>query len=759
MKRAAAYTPLNAGVWSPLLYGRADLARYASAALDSVNVIPLVLGGVTRRPGTLDMAGTQDNAAAQLGRFVFNEDQAYILEWTPGWLRFVERGAFISVAGVPYKIASPYQADHLSAIRAAQSADVVYLACRGLRPHKLSRYGRSNWTLSPIVFRDGPYRDPWPTMPSATLSGSTLSFSAGVANADWVGQCIRLRIDGIWYWVRVTAYTSPTAVTVATEAGADTPPIAGPGGDTVVDSVHTDGTNGTSLTLPVSWAPLPGPSSVSVHADTQHLTGGVHYTLDADNITLLFDPPLPTGTAISVVNLSLATRPPALATGLIAEWRAPAWGGDRGWPEVVALFEQRTWWAGSPAEPLSIWASVIGDYETFSPTEPDAKVLDDNGLYLIAADQEVAQIRWLMPGQVLAMGTAGGEYAVRASDLGEALTAANANIRPETSEGSAPVEPLRIDDGVAFVARGGRGLHLLSYDADAEGMAAPDLAQLADHLVRAGVVQLAWCRRPWRLIWCLLADGNLASLTHAPRDQVTAWARHRITDAKVLSIASVPEPGGDALYLVTERTPPGGGASVRRVERMADRWEPEADELDATRAQYLDGARTLVTVDAVTAVGGLDHLNGRVVAILADGATQPARMVVGGVLTLDSPARTIHVGLRVRWIHETLDIDQGGPIGTGQARIKSITGLSVRVHATVAADIRVIVDDVPSRPTPMPLRQAENPMDSAPRLISRWVNIDLPSSLGRSLRVRMEGETPLPATMLALAMQVQTNEG
>lgn len=757
MKRAVAYANLNGGIWSAELRGRTDLARYPSAATDSLNCFALTLGPVTRRPGMHDIAATEGNAAAMLGRFVFNDDQAYILEWTPGWLRLIQRGAVLQSSGTPYRVASPYQASHLSAIRSAQSADIVYLACRDVRPHKLSRYGQTNWTLEPIVFRDGPYRDPWPGMPAVTLAGNTMTFGAAAANADWVGQCIRFQIDGSWYWRRITAVASPTSITAVVEPGADVPGLAGELLASFSIVVDAEGSNGEVIPIPAPWQPVMSADNLRITVNTLTLTPTLHYTVVGGTEIHLTQPALPHVT-VTVVNEALAGEAPEVVTGMISNWRAPAWGGQRGWPSCVALFEQRTWWAGTEAEPLSIWASVTGDYETFSPTETDAKVLDDNGLYLIAADQEVSQIQWMMPGDNIWFGTAGGEYICRSSELSEALTAANANIRPQTTEGSAPVEPIRIDSSVVFVSRGRKGVHTLTFDPDADGMITPDLAQLAQDVTDAGVVQLAWCRLPNRLLWCLLADGTLASLTHAPRDQVNAWHRHAVQDGKVLSIASVPEEAGDVLYLVTERTGP-DGVTRRRIERMADRWKPLRGETDARRAMFLDAARSRVGTNAVTSLTGLDHLNGRIVHVMADGAAIPPRMVVDGAITLDKPASIIHAGLPVAYFHVTSDIDTGGPIGTGQARNKALAGLEVLVYATVGASIQVIVDGKPSgRSTPVPMRQAQDPMDTAPQLVSDWVPVDIANAVGKSLRLRIEGQDALPATILCLAIQTNVNE-
>ena len=73
----------NAGEWSQLLEGRLDLAKYDNAMIDCQNVIPLVQGGVIRRPGwqyTVDAKVNSNNI--RLIPFVFSQtpSQSYLLE-------------------------------------------------------------------------------------------------------------------------------------------------------------------------------------------------------------------------------------------------------------------------------------------------------------------------------------------------------------------------------------------------------------------------------------------------------------------------------------------------------------------------------------------------------------------------------------------------------------------------------------------------------------------------------------------------------
>jgi hypothetical protein len=82
----------------------------------------------------------------------------------------------------------------------------------------------------------------------------------------------------------------------------------------------------------------------------------------------------------------------------------------------------------------------------------------------------------------------------------------------------------------------------------------------------------------------------------------------------------------------------------------------------------------------VSTVSGLDHLEGKEVAILADGNVLPRQTVVSGAISLDTPASVVVVGLPYRCILGTLRPDLGD--GSIQGKRKRIPAVTVRVKAT-----------------------------------------------------------------------------
>jgi hypothetical protein len=114
----------------------------------------------------------------------------------------------------------------LADVRVTQSADTLYITHPDFPPQQLVRTSATSWTLSDIVFTDGPYDSlnttaTTLTPSAATGSGVTLTASAvtginddtGFQTTD-VGRLIRIKEGSAWGYVEITGWTSTTVVTV-----------------------------------------------------------------------------------------------------------------------------------------------------------------------------------------------------------------------------------------------------------------------------------------------------------------------------------------------------------------------------------------------------------------------------------------------------------------------------------------------------------------------------------------------------------------
>lgn len=88
-----------AGEISPFLFGRSDVNSYKDALQQCVNYIPMVYGGLTKRPGFKYIAALADmTATARLQKFIFSSNQSYQLEFSNLKLRFYKDQGLIAQA-------------------------------------------------------------------------------------------------------------------------------------------------------------------------------------------------------------------------------------------------------------------------------------------------------------------------------------------------------------------------------------------------------------------------------------------------------------------------------------------------------------------------------------------------------------------------------------------------------------------------------------------------------------------------------------
>lgn len=146
------------GELSPSLWGRVDLAKYATGLRRCENFLVRPAGGVTRRPGLRFVARVK-GGKCRLVAFQYNLDQSYVLEFGAKYVRFYMDGRqILGSDSQPYELATPYEEGELSELGVTQSADVLYLTHRKHRPMELSRLSHDKWVLEPFRFSGGPFR-------------------------------------------------------------------------------------------------------------------------------------------------------------------------------------------------------------------------------------------------------------------------------------------------------------------------------------------------------------------------------------------------------------------------------------------------------------------------------------------------------------------------------------------------------------------------------------------------------------------------
>lgn len=412
------------------------------------------------------------------------------------------------------------------------------------------------------------------------------------------------------------------------------------------------------------------------------------------------------------------------------------------WPSCAVFWQQRLCFAGTRNAPQTVWASRSGAYGNFSVSRP---LRDDDAVTVTIAADTVSAVRWLMPSRRLLVGTGGGEWTL--SGQGEQpFSPLSCSLERQSTRGSADVQPLTVGDAVLALQRGGRVVREFRYSLDVDGYAGTDLTILSEHLTRGRrIVDWAWQQTPSGTVWCVTEDGGLIGMTRIPEHEVAGWHRHE-TDGFVESVCVVPGASGDEVWVAVRRTC--GGAEKRCIERL----DPPFDGSDVREAFFVDSGLSYAG-EPVTEVAGLEHLEGREVHILADGAVHPPRLVAGGRIRLERAASRVHAGLPYHSELEPMPYGIAGGAQPGGGRPVRVVKARVRLHRSLG----LWAGPDAGRLREVPFRSAQDAPGGLP-LWSGERELPLTAAVGDEGSVVLRQLDPLPCTVLAVAFDAEVGE-
>lgn len=167
----------NSGEVSPSIYSRVDLDKYKSSLKTARNFILHPQGGCSNRCGSQYINAAKYSSSMCIStEFIFNQTQAYILEFGHYYIRFYTQDSLITLNGAAYEVSTSYTASQVSELRFESSADVIWITHPDHQVHTLTRYADSNWILAVYSPTDGPF------MPDNTDDTASLAVSATSGN-------------------------------------------------------------------------------------------------------------------------------------------------------------------------------------------------------------------------------------------------------------------------------------------------------------------------------------------------------------------------------------------------------------------------------------------------------------------------------------------------------------------------------------------------------------------------------------------------
>lgn len=360
----------------------------------------------------------------------------------------------------------------------------------------------------------------------------------------------------------------------------------------------------------------------------------------------------------------------------VYRWKLGAWRLGQ-WPALVSFFENRRGFAASAAEPQTVWLTKAFDFYDFGTSQP---LVDDDGMRLPILSGKVNALSWLAETERLALGTVGNVRVLGKSNQNQGFGATNYDQKRQVSTGAKRVKPVEIGSVLLFADYYGKSLREFIYDLNQDGYIAPDVTILSDHLLSAGIAEMAYQATPDSIVWIALADGSLVTMTYERDQKVVALTRASVapgdanTQAYVESVCSIPGATRDEVWIAVRRTI--GGVTKRYIESLA----PEFENMATADAVFADSALTYSGA-ATGTVTGLWHLAGQTVNVLADAVVFRALTVSAtGTVTLPSgvTASKITVGLPYTATLTTLAINEAGQRdGNGLSRRKTLHDIRI----------------------------------------------------------------------------------
>ncbi|MDR0637648.1 MAG: hypothetical protein LBG27_01885 [Spirochaetaceae bacterium] len=131
------------GETSPLIAARIDSQAYEMGARRVENLIPMLTGGIRKRPGTWYNGTTKNNNAARLIEWLLPNGNCVILEFTTGTIRVWQQN---ESEGYPYQViqelSNPYETEEeIRDIKYAASANSLWVVHPAHQPLKLTWEG------------------------------------------------------------------------------------------------------------------------------------------------------------------------------------------------------------------------------------------------------------------------------------------------------------------------------------------------------------------------------------------------------------------------------------------------------------------------------------------------------------------------------------------------------------------------------------------------------------------------------------------
>jgi hypothetical protein len=689
----------SAGQLSPTFAGRRDQTRYYQGARLLQNMIPLPSGGVTRRPPWKlvdDLAAT----SAALIPFQSGPTKSYVIsvevDVSDVTFTIYKRSGGVTTEVHSFSSGISDQYDGWPNAWYSQSRDVMYITLDGgTSMKKLTRTDDTTWTFEDVQEIDGPWDEINLNVKHKMNADDQSGTGINIVSEDKSGGTVNFfDADDVGKLIRLKYNKDPDGDT------------ANHWGCAIITTYN---------------------SATSVDADIQSFTSVYGATVE-----------------FSLGAASASTDPSPTKN-----WRLGALNAENGYSTTCAFHQNRLF----QARGNRIFGSMANNFERHSPTVADESgnhaQTPDCAIDLSLLDLRAADISWLHSDRLLHVGTNDGRYVLSIKDGALDPTSAIGVVK-QSNVPCAAIRPVTLDD-TFYVRFDKQALLRTDYNFRRDRFEDQNLNLYSDQILKQKVSRLAVTTYPFNIIWCLLEDGTLASLTYDAKLEIQAWAIHTIDGVSITELVSLRAEDEKEVLYAEVTNDDASPATVHLLELDLTTW----DYLETTtnaETKLLDCYAEFSDTDAVT---GMKILSSKTpIAVEDDGTnhTQSGTVSAGGTFTLaESIEGDFHVGIGIDTRVETFALDLPISNNTQIGKEKGVPELEASLHRTGSMTVKqsgsAFDEDVR-------FRSPDDPVDTPPPLFTGQKRIPVSNITGRDVSLVITQEEEAPLTILALNYKV-----
>lgn len=509
----------TSGELSKKIWLRTDLQQYKNGLKEAFNVLPIIEGGIRKRGGTQAIAQTA--GAVRILPFTLSHSQAFILVFKPNQIDILDpEGGFIK------SLTTPYTATDIKELNYCQNRHQFYIA-HPKHPLKWLRTSEdlTNWSIEDFQYAVPPLEDTdTPSIavkPSEKSVGKKAKLTASVYEA--YDNTKRYLIGDVCWYVMPIGRVYFRAIRI------------------------TQGNVPTGGTLDAT-GPVPDPNweVTSVSQADAFTAADVNKFAFINEGIIRIDEFISKSEVRGEILLKLSTDIEAIANSWT--FKQDIFTSNLGYPKAVTMYQQRLVLGGTTSYPNYVWFSRVGDVTNFLPT-----VSDGDSFTVSASSDQLSNVLHLAQSRGVVVFTGGSEQSISATTT---LSPTNANIVESTAYGiTENIRPIKVGSELLFVQKSGERLRSLIYDYSVDSLVSNELTVLASHIAKdhGGFKEVTYQQEPDSIVWFVMNDGTISSLTLNREQSVNSWSQHNI-GGQALSTLTLPSAAGaDRLYFLVNR--------------------------------------------------------------------------------------------------------------------------------------------------------------------------------------------------------------